>query len=192
MQATEVQVWDPFVRIAHWLVAAGVLFNWLTDDPLWLHSWVGYIVAGLVLARVLWGFFGPQNARFLSFVRGPRAIVDDLAGLVRFSSTRHMGHTPAGGAMIVALLVMVAASAGSGMATLAAERGQGPLSSVIAKVERPPGERHPPLVIKEVHEIISNVTIAFVVLHVLGVILASFIHRENLVRAMITGRKRAE
>jgi cytochrome b len=195
VEATEVQVWDPFVRATHWLVASGVLFNWFTDEPLWLHSWIGYTVAGLVIVRVLWGFVGPQFARFVSFVRGPRAVIDDLAGLLRLSSRRHIGHTPAGGAMIVTLFVMVAATAGTGMANLAADRGQGPLSGTVAKVERPPrvpGERRPPLPIKEVHEILANVTIALVVLHVLGVILASFSHRENLVRAMITGRKRAD
>jgi cytochrome b len=160
-----------------------------------LHTWLGYTALALVVLRVVWGFIGPENARFVSFVRGPRAVLDYLAGLVRFSSKRYLGHSPAGGAMIVALLIMIAATAATGMANLAADRGEGPLASVITKVERPPrvpGQRRPPLLMKQVHETVANITIALVVVHVLGVILASFAHRENLVRAMITGRKRAE
>ncbi|WP_046864005.1 cytochrome b/b6 domain-containing protein [Microvirga massiliensis] len=195
MAATEIRVWDPFIRIAHWLIAAGVLLNWFTDEPLWLHTWVGYLIAGLVIARVLWGFTGPEHARFVSFLRGPRSVFDYLAGLVRFSSRRYVGHSPAGGAMIVALLFMIAVTAGTGMANLAADRGEGPLSGIIAKVERPPrvpSQRRPPLLIKEVHETMANITLFLVVLHVGGVVLASLAHRENLVLAMVTGRKRAE
>ena len=193
MKATEVSVWDPFIRVAHWLLAAAVLFDWITDEPLWLHNWFGYLAALLVVARVSWGFIGPENARFVGFVRGPRAVVDYFAGLVRFSSRRYLGHSPAGGAMIVALLVMIAATTATGMITLAADRGTGPLSGIVAKVERPPripGQRRPPLFIKEVHEILANLTLALVLLHVAGVVLASFAHRENLVKAMVTGRKR--
>jgi cytochrome b len=194
MQAREVTVWDPFIRIAHWLLAAAVLYNWVTDEPLWLHNWIGYLAAVLVVARVIWGFVGPENARFVGFVRGPRLIFDYLAGLVRLSSKRYLGHSPAGGAMIVALLCMIAATTATGIITLAADRGTGPLSGVVVKVERPPripGQRRPPLFMKEVHEILANVTFGLVLLHVAGVFLASFAHRENLVTAMITGRKRS-
>ena len=152
------------------------------------------ISAGLlIVARVIWGFIGPEHARFIGFVRGPRAVIGYLAGLVRFSSPRHLGHSPAGGAMIIALLVMIAATSLTGMATLAADRGEGPLSGIVTKVERPPrvpGQRRPPIIIKEVHEILANITLALVVLHVCGVVLASLAHRENLVWAMVTGRKR--
>jgi cytochrome b len=195
MQVMEVRVWDPLVRVVHWLIAAAVIIDWFTDEPLWMHTWLGYTALALVVLRVVWGFIGPENARFVSFLRGPRAVLDYLAGLVRFSSKRYLGHSPAGGAMIVALLIMIAATAATGMANLAADRGEGPLASVITKVERPPrvpGQRRPPLLMKQVHETVANITIALVVVHVLGVILASFAHRENLVRAMITGRKRAE
>jgi cytochrome b len=195
MQVMEVRVWDPLVRAVHWLLAAAVIVDWFTDEPLWMHTWLGYLALALVVLRIVWGFVGSEHARFVSFVRGPQLVFDYLAGLVRFSSKRYLGHSPAGGAMIVALLIMIAATAGTGMANLAADRGEGPLASVIAKVERPPrvpGQRRPPLLMKQVHETVANITIALVVLHVLGVALASFAHRENLVRAMITGRKRAE
>jgi cytochrome b len=195
MQVMEVRVWDPLVRAVHWVLAAAVIVDWFTDEPLWMHTWLGYLALALVVLRIVWGFVGPEHARFVSFVRGPQLVFDYLAGLVRFSSKRYLGHSPAGGAMIVALLIMIAATAGTGMANLAADRRKGPLASVIAKVERPPrvpGQRRPLLLMKQVHETVANITIALVVLHVLGVALASFAHRENLVRAMITGRKRAE
>jgi cytochrome b len=195
VQAVEVRVWDPLIRVVHWLLAAAILVDWFTDEPLWMHTWLGYFAAALIVLRIIWGFAGPENARFVSFVRGPRMVFDYLAGLVRFSSKRYLGHSPAGGAMIVALLIMIAATVGTGMANLAADRGEGPLSGVVAKVERParvPGQRRPPLLMKQVHETVANITLVLVVLHVFGVALASFAHRENLVGAMITGRKRAE
>ena len=194
MQVAEVRVWDPFVRIFHWLLATVVLVDWFMDEPLWIHTWLGYLAAGLVILRIVWGFIGPENAQFINFVRGPRLVLEYLAGLVRFSSRRYLGHSPAGGAMIVALLVMTSATIVTGMANLAEDRGEGPLAGAISKVERPiiPGQRRPRLLMKQVHETVANITLVLVVLHVLGVALGSFAHRENLVRAMITGRKRAE
>ena len=193
-QTADVRVWDPFIRIFHWLLATAVLIDWFTDEPRWMHVWLGYLAALLILLRVLWGFMGPGHARFANFVRGPGEVLSYLAGLMRFSSRRYLGHSPAGGAMIIALFIMVAATAGTGMVNLAQDEGAGPLAGVIAKVERPPrlpGQRRPPLVSKQVHETIANVTLLFIILHVCGVALASFAHKENLVVAMITGRKRA-
>jgi cytochrome b len=191
---TDVRVWDPLIRIFHWLLATAVLVDWFTDEPRWMHVWLGYFAALLILLRMLWGFMGPEHARFADFVRGPGEVLNYLAGLMRFSSRRYLGHSPAGGAMIIALIIMVAATAGTGMVNLAQDEGAGPLAGVIAKVERPPrlpGQRRPQLVSKQVHETIANITLAFIILHVCGVALASFAHKENLVVAMITGRKRA-
>jgi cytochrome b len=195
MQVVEVLVWDPFVRIFHWLLASTVLFDWTTDEPRWLHVWLGYLAGVLVLWRVLWGFVGPGNARFASFLYGPRLVVNYLASLIRFSSQRYLGHSPAGGAMIVVLLFMIAGTVLTGMANLAADSGEGPMSGFVAKVERPdpaPGQRRPQLFLKQMHEAVANITFVLVIAHVLGVALASFAHRENLVHAMVTGRKRPE
>jgi cytochrome b len=95
--------------------------------------------------------------------------------------------------MVIALLIMISAAAGNGIINLAQDEGAGPLARVIAKVERPPpvpGQRRRPLVIKQVHETLANITLALVILHVCGVVFASFAHKENLVAAMITGRRR--
>ncbi len=199
VQQAEIRVWDPFIRVGHWLLATAVIVAWFADEPLWLHAWLGYIAGAVVGLRVLWGFIGPNEARFASFVRGPRAVVRYLVDLLTFSSRRYLEHSPAGGAMIIALLFMVAVTTITGMATLAADRGEGPLAAVIGKVEQsatPTGrgedERNGELFIDELHETAANITLVLVVVHIAGVAFASFVHRENLVRAMITGRKRAE
>ncbi len=199
MQTTDIRVWDPLVRICHWLLAAAVIVAWFVDEPLWLHTWLGYVAIAVVLVRVVWGFIGPDYAGFARFVRGPRAAFGYFVDLVRFSSNRYLGHSPAGATMIIALLFMVAVTAGTGMANLAAARGEGPLAGIITKVERQniratrhDSEKDQELFIEEVHELAANMTMILVVLHIVGVGLASFVHRENLVTAMITGRKRPE
>ena len=192
MQTTEIKVWDPLIRTGHWLLATVVIIAWFVDEPVWLHTWLGYIAIALILVRIVWGFIGPDYARFTSFVRGPWVTFGYFARLLRFSSKRYLGHSPAGAVMIIALLVMVAVTAVTGMASLAATSGEGPLAGVITKVERSNTEEDQELFIEEVHETAAKVTMVLILLHIAGVALASFAHRENLVAAMITGRKRAE
>ena len=81
LQVTEIRVWDPFVRIFHWLLATTILVDWFTDEPLWLHTWLGYLAGLLVLLRVIWGFVGTEQARFVSFVGGPRLVFDLSGGI---------------------------------------------------------------------------------------------------------------
>ena len=104
MQTTEIKVWDPLIRTGHWLLATLVIIAWFVDEPVWLHTWLGYIAIALILVRIVWGFVGPDYARFASFVRGPRVTFSYFADLIRFSSKRYLGHSPAGAVMIVALL----------------------------------------------------------------------------------------
>jgi cytochrome b len=106
-KAGPVRVWDPFVRVFHWLLVAGFIVNYfeLVREGKLAHQVIGYVVLGLVAARILWGFVGPRHARFRDFVVHPVAAVRHLRDTLAHRDRRHVGHNPAGGAMVVALLV---------------------------------------------------------------------------------------
>jgi cytochrome b len=180
-----VRVWDPLVRIGHWtLVATFVTAYLVEDDFLTVHVWAGYVLAGVVAFRLLWGLIGTRHARFTNFVRGPRAVLRYFQDALTQRGPRYLGHNPAGGAMVLALLICLTLTAVSGMGLYAVEEGSGPLASWIAE------GRHEDAW-EEVHEVFANLSLLLVILHVAGVGFSSLMHRENLVRAMITGRKRA-
>lgn len=165
-------VWDPFVRVFHWSQAALIALAWLTADEVkWLHEWSGYLVGALIGLRVFWGFLGTEHARFSDFVRGPRAIIAYLGDLLHRRERRYLGHNPAGGAMIVALLTVTAATA---------------LTGWLQTTDAFWGSQR----MEDLHESLANLILVLVAFHVGGVILESRRHGENLVRAMITGMKR--
>lgn len=168
----EVAVWDIFVRMFHWSLVVGFAIAWITADE-WdnLHQWAGYAASALIAMRIVWGFVGSKHARFSDFVRSPAEVFSYLADILRGGERRYLGHNPAGGAMVVALLLGIC--------------GLG-LSGWLMTTDAMWGVKW----IKEVHEIIANIVLGLVALHIAGVVFASFSHRENLVRAMITGRKR--
>lgn len=168
-----VLVWDPLVRIFHWSLASCFLAAYaLGDDGGQLHRAFGYAVFGLVAFRLLWGVVGGRHARFAGFVPGPARLVRYLRDVLAGREARYLGHNPAGGAMIVLLLIAVTATGGSGwLMTTDAFWGSEWL--------------------EEIHEALAAGTLALVGLHVAGVVFSSLRHRENLVCAMITGRKRA-
>ena len=158
--------------------------------------------AGIVGLRVLWGFVGPRHARFSDFICGPVKAFRYLVDLLRRRSERYLEHSPAGGAMVIALLVCLAATVGTGLLAYG-EQGKGPLaaSSVTDAIAngneaenrgRAEGGKRTESAIGDLHGVLANITLALVVLHILGVALASMVHRENLVLAMISGRKRVE
>lgn len=169
-----VKVWDPLVRIFHWSLALLFAAAWYSggiwDAP---HLWTGYAVFALVLARVVWGFIGSRHARFSDFVRGPATTMGYMVNMVRMRAPRYLGHNPAGGAMVVALLAMILVICASGMMMT---------TDAFWGVEW----------VDDLHETASTIALVLVGLHVGGVILAGIEHGENLVRAMFTGRKRAE
>ena len=167
-----IKVWDPLVRVFHWSLATLFLAAYATgEDAGQVHIAAGYAIAGLIALRIGWGFVGPRHARFSNFVRSPREVLAYLRDVALLRAPRYLGHNPAGGAMIIALLVMLVGTATTGyMMTTDAFWG--------AKW------------VEEIHETFANLTVGLVVLHVLGVLLSSFLHGENLVKSMITGRKR--
>ena len=183
----EIKVWDPLVRIFHWSLAGAFLVAYLTEDHfLTLHSWAGYSALGLVAFRLLWGFVGPRHARFSDFVKGPSAVIAYLKEATTLRAERHLGHNPAGGAMVVALLVTITLTGVSGMATLGAVEFTGPLTPYVSGIGHDGAE-----MLEELHELFANFTLLLVLAHLAGVALASFQHGENLPRSMVTGRKPA-
>ncbi|MCF1183211.1 cytochrome b/b6 domain-containing protein [Marichromatium gracile] len=186
--ASETQVWDPLVRLFHWSLAAGFAAAYIIEDhPLALHVWIGYLILALIAIRVTWGFVGSTHARFGDFVRGPRATLDYLRDTARLRAPRHLGHNPAGGAMVVALLLTVSATGLSGLALYGAEEFAGPLAGLTAGLSHDTTE-----LIEGAHEFFANLTLLLVLLHVAGVLFSSFAHQENLIGSMISGRKRVE
>ena len=168
--APTVRVWDPVVRLFHWTLVAAFATAFLAEEGGRLHDAAGYAVLGLIGLRLIWGLVGPAHARFAEFVPTPARLVGYLRRLARGRPERYLGHNPAGGAMIVLLLAAVLCAAGSGW---------------LMTTDRFWGVRW----VEEVHETSAWLALALVAVHVLGVAVSSLLHRENLVRAMITGTK---
>jgi cytochrome b len=183
----EIVVWDPLVRIFHWSLVASFTVAYLSGESEMpdLHAWSGYIVSGLVLFRLLWGLVGPQHARFTDFVYAPSKILAYGRDMLRGQAQRYLGHNPLGGAMIIALLVMLALSTLTGLMLYGATESAGPLAGTMRDTSQAYGES-----LEEIHELFSNLALLLVALHIAGVLVSSLLYRENLVRAMVTGRKR--
>jgi cytochrome b len=169
-----VAVWDSFVRLFHWSLVALFVCAFVTGDEFaWLHIGAGYAIAVLVILRIIWGFVGPGNARFAEFVRPPGEVAAFLRDSLRLRARRYLGHNPAGGAMIVAMLGLLTFVSVTGM-LLTTDAFWGAQA------------------MKAAHEFGVYAMVGLVFLHLAGILLASIEHGENLVRAMITGRKRAD
>jgi cytochrome b len=183
-----IRVWDPLVRVFHWSLVAGFATAFIVeDDLLGVHVWAGYLVLALVAVRLVWGLIGTRHARFSDFVRGPGAVLAYLRDVVSLRAPRYLGHNPAGGAMILLLLISVAATGISGLALYGAEEFAGPLAGVMRGLPPFLGD-----VLEEAHEVFAYFTLGLILIHVAGVLVSSLLHHENLIGAMISGYKRQE
>jgi cytochrome b len=172
--STELPVWSRFVRIFHWSLVATVALAWITSEVgRDLHEPIGWAMVALLLARLVWGLAGRDRAaRFASFVRGPAAVLAYARDVLRHRAPRFLGHNPLGGWMVMALMLTLAAVAVTGwLMTTDAFFGSE--------------------IMEEVHEALAEGLLVFVVVHVAGVFYTGWHQHENLVRAMLTGRKRA-
>ncbi len=168
-----VRVWDTFVRIFHWSLVILFALAWMTADLHSLHQPVGYAILGLVALRIVWGFVGSRHARFNDFIHSPRAILTYVRGLLAGKAPHVLGHNPLAGVMVLALLTALIATGASGWLMI---------TDAYKSVRW----------LEEVHEALASLTLALVVVHVVAVFVMSAWHGENLVRAMVTGRKRRQ
>jgi cytochrome b len=167
-----IQVWDPLVRIFHWTVVLGCFVDlFILEDGKSAHRVIGYIVAFALVARLLWGFVGSKHARFADFVPSLTKLTDYLKALLRSEEPRHIGHNPAGAVVMLTLMGLLAAVSVTGwMLALDAYFGSKAL--------------------EKLHEGIANLILVLAGLHTAAAIYESQRHNENLVWAMVTGRKR--
>lgn len=214
-----IKVWDRLVRIFHWSVAIAFFVAYFSEDELLtIHVWAGYTIGALIVLRIVWGFVGPRHARFSDFVTGPWTALRYLLDLFAFRAKRYLGHSPAGGVMVLLFLTGLLATVWSGMELHAVENNAGPLAATTITSDIDAARAWPPSIAfvpvahadegermekaygalfgedawEEIHEALANLVLILVILHVLGIVLASVVHRENLVISMLTGWKRAE
>ena len=171
MSKQKILVWDMPVRVFHWLLASSFAGAFLTaESERWrnVHVAFGYTMLGLIVFRVLWGVLGTRYARFAAFAFGPQRVLSYLKSLVTSAPQHYVGHNPAGSWAIYGLVTLTLLTGFTGYATFN-EIGGGWL--------------------EDLHEVAANALLALVVVHVAGVLVSSIMHRENLVRAMLTGYK---
>ena len=186
--ANTVKVWDPFVRIFHWALVLSFIIAYITEeDFLVIHSFAGYTVLALILLRVIWGLIGTRHARFSDFTYSPKTIKTFIKDTLSFRAKRYLGHNPAGGAMILLMIISLLVTTVTGMAVYGIEEQAGPLASWFIQKESLWGD-----IFEETHEFFANFTALLVFIHVTGVIIESFIHKENLVKSMVDGKKRSD
>ncbi|MDH5612938.1 MAG: cytochrome b/b6 domain-containing protein [Gammaproteobacteria bacterium] len=203
-----VPVWDILVRIFHWSLVLAFTIAYLTEDDLEdLHVYAGYVVLGLISFRVVWGFIGSRYARFSNFIYSFTEIKTYISSLLTDKPKHYLGHNPAGSVMILALLASLFATTLSGVKVYGVQ-GYGPLAdnsaefAIISEAHAHGDNKHEDdkngtkkeeseeeKFWEEIHEFFSNFTLLLIFIHIAGVVVASRIHGENLVKAMFTGKK---
>ncbi len=180
-------VWDLPLRLFHWLFAASFAGAWLTaESDEWLspHTFLGYLMLGLIGFRLVWGVIGSRYARFSTFLYGPRAGLAYLRQALSGTAARHLGHNPAGSQAVFLLLGLGLLVGLSGLFVQGGEEQHGAAAGVLGYAL---GKA-----IKEGHEVLAELMLLVVFAHLAGVALESWLQRENLPRAMVNGRKEAE
>lgn len=182
-----IKVWDLPTRLFHWTLVTTVTTALITGfiAPEWwmgLHAAAGYLLVVLIVFRIVWGIYGSEYSRIASFAYPPRQVADYLKGVLMLRPEHHIGHNPAGAMMIFALMAALTLLTVTGLMVLGGEEGQGPLQSVVTYKTGSAA--------KDVHSILSYLLLLMIGGHLAGVLVESLLMKDNLVRAMITGKKR--
>ncbi len=199
-----IQVWDILIRTFHWSLVVSFVIAYFTaeEENIW-HIYSGYAVLGLIIFRVIWGLIGSKYARFGNFIYSPGVVIQYIKELIEKRPKHYVGHNPAGGYMIMALILSLFVVSVSGLKVYAVEEGLGPLALINAEItitnnayadqdENNDGhDDHEEEFWEEIHEVSTNFTLFLIFLHIAGVLVSSRLHDENLVKAMITGKKKA-
>jgi cytochrome b len=214
---TTVKVWDILIRLFHWFLVIFFTIAYFTaeEENPW-HIYAGYTVLGLVIFRMVWGLIGTQYARFSNFIYSPSHVVQYVKSLFAKNPKHYIGHNPAGGWMIVALLLSLATVTVSGLKLYAEEEGLRPLAKGAVKVtlinnayaeeeddddkkaednksgEGVENEEEGEEFWEEIHEASTNFILFLIFLHITGVLVSSRLDHENLIKAMFTGKKKAK
>lgn len=181
-----VRLWDPALRLFHWVLAILVVANWLLGQfgpsVMTLHFTLGYAIAGLLVFRLVWGIVGPAPARFTSFVRGPRAVFGYARGMFHRQPSYWSGHNPLGALSVVALIVVLAVQVGTGLISDPDDFiNVGPLASEVSSATSRAAVGW--------HHLGATLILLLVVLHVAVILFYRIWKREDLVRPMLTGWK---
>ncbi|MFK5986734.1 MAG: cytochrome b/b6 domain-containing protein [Pseudomonadota bacterium] len=184
----DIKIWDPWVRLFHWSLVLAFLVAYFTEDNfLKLHSYAGYSIILLLLMRIVWGIIGTKHARFADFIYSPAHIIQFIKETLAFKAKRYIGHNPAGGAMILILIISLILCILTGLAVYGAEEQAGPMAEWFVQNSGFWGN-----IFEELHEFCANFIVFLILIHILGVIFESFVHQENLIKSMLTGKKHME
>jgi cytochrome b len=178
----EMYVWDRVIRSGHWLLAISFAALYLEYKKFPLHPYAGYLVCILLIVRIFWGFAGPGAARFSTFSFSPREMLRYMQSALHGHAEYHFSHNPMGAAMVYALLSILLANSFLGLMAYSASQQLGPFQALI------PNDWEDILI--EVHSLLGHLSAVLVIGHLLGVIWAARLHRENYALAMLTGIRR--
>ena len=182
-----VKVWDLPTRLFHWTLVFSFMCAYLTAEFHFgfIHTWIGYFLCLLLLVRVVLGFTGNQFARFNSFIFSPQETIAYLRAMLQNNPKHYFGHNPAGALMVFALLGLLALIFITGLMTLAVIDYEGPLLFLTDYFSDEAS-----YAVHHLHKWLIDIALVMIPLHLLGVAAGSIQHKENLVRAMITGKKK--
>lgn len=185
----EIKVWDLPVRLFHWTLVLGFSTAFVSGeaDASGIHVWIGYALCALLAGRVYWGFKGNEYARFHSFIFSAGETLDYLRAMLTGHPKHYFGHNPAGALMVFALLGLVTLIIATGLVTLSVIDFEGPLLFLANSVSDETSYAY-----RRFHQSLPVVGLLFVLLHILGVVAGSIQHKENLVKAMFTGKKKIQ